>query len=89
MYYVYIIQSLKNQIFYTGITSDLRKRLAKHNKGASPHTKKNKPYKLVWYCAFLSKKKALEFERYLKSGSGIAFARKRFLSSFAKASDGK
>jgi len=79
MYYVYIIQSLKNQGLYIGATLDPRKRLIKHNKGGSPHTKKNKPYKLIWYCAFSLQKKALAFEKYLKSGSGIAFTQKRFL----------
>jgi predicted GIY-YIG superfamily endonuclease len=79
MHYVYIIKSLKNQSLYAGATSDLRKRLTKHNKGGSPYTKKNKPYKLLWYSSFLSKKKALEFEKYLKTGSGIAFTRKRFI----------
>jgi predicted GIY-YIG superfamily endonuclease len=52
-------------------------RLKAHNKGDSPHTSKCRPWRLVSYFAFDTEKKALEFERYLKSGSGKAFANKR------------
>jgi len=78
MYYVYIIKSKKDKSRYVGITKDLKQRLQEHNRGIVKFTASKLPYILVWYCAFSSKKKALEFERYLKSGSGIAFARKRF-----------
>jgi len=62
---------------YVGITSDLRQRLAQHNAGKSPHTSKYLPWRLVTYIAFIDEQKAEAFERYLKSGSGHAFARKR------------
>ena len=80
MYYVYIIKSIshKNEI-YVGFTTNLQARLKKHNEGGSPHTAKFKPWNLEWYCAFLSKYKALDFEKYLKSHSGKAFANKRLL----------
>jgi putative endonuclease len=58
-------------------TSDLRKRLAEHNSGRSPHTAKYVPWRLVTYVAFSDEQKAETFERYLKSGSGHAFASKR------------
>jgi putative endonuclease len=78
MRYVYLLQS---EAFagqrYVGITSDLRKRLAEHNARRSPHTSKNAPWKLVTYVAFSDRQKAETFERYLKSGSGHAFANKR------------
>ena len=61
---------------YIGITSDLRKRIADHNAGKSPHTSKYGPWRLVAYVAFLDQQKADSFERYLKSGSGHAFASK-------------
>jgi len=78
MYYVYLLQSelVANQR-YVGITSNLRKRLSDHNAGKSPHTSKYTPWKLVTYVAFSDRQKAEAFERYLKSGSGHAFARKR------------
>lgn len=62
---------------YVGVTSNLKQRLAEHNAGKSPHTSKYLPWKLVTYVAFSDEQKAEIFERYLKSGSGHAFARKR------------
>jgi predicted GIY-YIG superfamily endonuclease len=78
MRYVYLLQSdaFEGQR-YVGATSDLRKRLADHNAGRSPHTSKYAPWRLVTYIAFSEDQKAETFERYLKSGSGHAFARKR------------
>ena len=54
----------------------LEARLAKHNEGGSIHTAKYKPWNLVAYFAFEDAAKATSFERYLKSGSGRAFANK-------------
>lgn len=79
MHYVYILQSKKDQSHYVGTTKDLRGRLQEHNRGGVRFTSPKRPYVVVWYCAFPSKKKALVFEKYLKSGSGIAFVQKRFL----------
>ena len=78
MRYVYLLQSetVAGQR-YVGATSDLRKRLAEHNAGRSPHTSKYAPWRLVTYLAFSDDQKAETFERYLKSGSGHAFASKR------------
>ena len=80
MHYVYILQSklVPNQ-FYKGSTQDLTVRIDKHNSGDVFHTSKFRPWKIVWYCAFETKEQALKFEQYLKTASGIAFARKRFL----------
>ena len=55
----------------------LKQRLADHNAGKSPHTSKYTPWRLVTYVAFSDIEKARAFERYLKSGSGHAFAKKR------------
>ena len=79
MYYVYLIQSESQpDQRYIGFTTDLKQRLTTHNSGNSTHTSKYRPWKLVTYHAFSDKLKAQEFERYLKSGSGQAFASKRF-----------
>ncbi|MFH1405028.1 MAG: GIY-YIG nuclease family protein [Patescibacteria group bacterium] len=78
MHYVYIIKSHNNRV-YTGSTADLKQRIIYHNKGQVPHTSKNKPWKVIWYCAFPTQQQALDFERYLKSGSGHAFSRKRLI----------
>ena len=79
MYYVYLIEStaFPGQR-YVGLTIDLKRRFQDHNNGKSPHTSKFRPWRLVTYVAFSSGTKAEAFERYLKSGSGHAFASKRF-----------
>lgn len=78
MWYVYIIRSKEfGEQEYIGATADLRRRIADHNSGKSTHTAKFAPWKLVWYGAFPDKHKALAFEKYLKSHSGRAFAKKR------------
>src|SRR5215475_11464931 len=78
MKYVYILQSLDSGHFYVGITDDLRARLAKHNAGEVPHTSKYGPWRIRTYFAFNNAARAVAFERYLKSGSGRAFAKKHF-----------
>jgi predicted GIY-YIG superfamily endonuclease len=82
MKYVYLIQSTPCPTQrYVGITSDLNARLKSHNEGQSSHTSKSKPWKLVTYVAFSDESKAIDFEKYLKSGSGRAFAEKRLWGS--------
>jgi len=78
VHYVYLLQSesVAGQR-YIGATADLKARLAEHNAGKSAHTSKFKPWKLVTYIAFSHRRQAETFERYLKSGSGHAFANRR------------
>lgn len=72
---VYIIQSDRHpERFYTGLTSDVTARLAAHNAGMSTHTATGMPWRLVVSMTFTDVDKAQAFERYLKSGSGRAFA---------------
>ncbi len=78
MHYVYAIRSLSRpDQTYIGETGDLRRRIRQHNNGESVHTSKFIPWKLEFYLAFESKSRAREFETYLKSHSGKAFAQKR------------
>ena len=78
MFYVYLLESLSMPgQHYVGFTTDLKQRFDDHNAGKSPHTAKSKPWRLVTYIAFSDKANAESFERYLKSGSGHAFAKKR------------
>jgi len=80
MWYVYIIKSISSpEQEYIGSTSDLKQRFFDHNSGKSIHTSKFLPWELIWYCAFPDKYKALDFEKYLKSHSGRAFAKKRLV----------
>lgn len=69
-YYVYVLQSSKNESFYTGYTSDLKKRFKEHNNGENQSTKPFRPYKLIFYEAFLNRIDAKNREIYLKSGYG-------------------
>jgi predicted GIY-YIG superfamily endonuclease len=75
VYYVYLIESLGAQgERYVGMTTDLKQRLGEHNAGKSSHTSKFRPWKLCTHIACTHRAKAEAFERYLKSGSGHAFA---------------
>jgi len=77
MKFVYLLESLDSEHFYAGITDDVSARLSKHNAGEVPHTSKYRPWRLKTYVAFSDEKQAIGFEKYLKSGSGRAFAKKR------------
>ena len=80
MHYTYIIRSKAfPDKTYIGSTSDLKARIQDHNAGFSPHTSKYTPWEIQFYAAFPSKYKALDFEAYLKSHSGKAFANKRLI----------
>ena len=78
MKYVYLLQSLSvpNQR-YVGVTTNLNERLQAHNAGTSSHTSRYRAWKVVTYICFQDDRRAAEFERYLKTGSGQAFANKR------------
>ncbi|MCD4737137.1 MAG: GIY-YIG nuclease family protein [Bacteroidales bacterium] len=77
-HYVYILQN-KEFRKYTGYTQNLNDRLNRHNSGYVAYTKPYRPWKLITYIVFEDKYKAIEFEKYLKSGSGRAFANKRLI----------
>lgn len=78
MYYVYLL-NLSNKKIYTGSTDDLKKRIAKHEKGECLATRNFRPLKLLWYSAFRTRIEARRFEDYLKSGSGQAFRNKHLI----------
>jgi predicted GIY-YIG superfamily endonuclease len=75
---VYILQSQPDpEHFYVGLTDDLRDRLRRHNAGEVAHTSKFRPWRIKTAVAFTDRQRAGEFERYLKTASGRAFAKKR------------
>lgn len=79
MKHVYLIRSIAHpDKRYIGITDDIHKRIKQHNNGGSKHTIKYKPWELVTYVALKDSGQAHAFEKYLKSGSGRAFANERF-----------
>jgi predicted GIY-YIG superfamily endonuclease len=77
--YVDILRSISSpERHYTGSTSHFANRLKAHNAGHVHHTAKCIPWEPVMVLAFAHEERAAEFERYLKSGSGRAFAQKHF-----------
>ena len=79
MKYVYVLESeVEAGRHYTGLTTDLKRRLKEHNDGHSPHTNKYRPWKLKMYFAFSDEDKANAFETFLKTGNGRLFAKKHF-----------
>ena len=82
MYYVYLLLSEVDGKFYTGSTTDLRRRLEEHNKGSVASTAKRKPLKLIYYEACMNEEDARRREKYLKSGMGKKYLRNRLKSYF-------
>jgi len=79
MYHVYILRSISNPAqHYVGFTEDVKQRLVDHNAGHCTHTSKHRPWGLTVAVSFAERDAALAFERYLKSGSGRAFASRHF-----------
>lgn len=78
MWSVYLLKCNDGTI-YTGCTSNLDERLSRHSKGQVLYTSSRLPIQLITYVTFNDKYKAYDFEKYLKSGSGKAFANKRFI----------
>lgn len=79
MIYVYILTSISHlQQRYFGITENLKQRLEYHNTGKCQHTSKFVPWRLETYVAFSDKAKGVAFEKYIKTGSGREFSRRRF-----------
>lgn len=72
--------------FYVGLTSDVNARLEDHNAGRCPHTAAHRPWRVHVVIEFSDQATAVRFERYLKSGSGRAFAKRHFESQAAASS---
>ncbi len=76
-HYVYLLESQGAPgRHYTGMTTNLEQRLAEHNSGKCPHTRPFRPWSIASAIAFHDRDKAVAFERYLKTHSGRAFAKK-------------
>jgi predicted GIY-YIG superfamily endonuclease len=77
---VYVLRStIDPNRYYTGMTTDIAVRLAVHNSGGYRHTSTLRPWQLLVSLEFDSESTAIAFEKYLKSGSGRAFAKKHFV----------
>ena len=76
--FVYLIRSVRDARPYVGVTWNVRQRLETHNSGGSLYTAPHRPWRLAVAIEFPSEQEALDFESYLKSGSGRAFAKRHF-----------
>ncbi|MEK6322477.1 MAG: GIY-YIG nuclease family protein [Acidobacteriota bacterium] len=76
-YYVYVLRSLKDKLFYVGFTKKLRTRLEAHNKGVVPSTKQRVPLELVYWEGCLNQVDATRREKYLKSAWGKRYIKTR------------
>lgn len=81
-YFVYVIQSTVNSKLYIGHTSDLNKRLKEHNAGKTKSIKPYIPYKLVYSEELSTRQEAVSREKYLKSGIGRDFVKRKLNSPF-------
>ena len=79
MWFVYVLKNLKDGDLYIGSTNDIRRRLAEHNSGEVDSTKYRTPFTLEAYVAVKDKPKAIDLEKYFKTGSGKAVLQKRIL----------
>ena len=78
MWTVYLLRCCDGTI-YTSCTNNIEDRLRRHNKGQVEYTSSRLSLELMTYIVFTDKYKAYNFEKYLKSGSGKAFAFKRLI----------
>jgi putative endonuclease len=75
--FVYVVRN--DQVpprYYTGVTSDVGRRCTEHNAGSCVHTARYRPWSIDVVIEFADERRAIDFERYLKSGSGVAFAQR-------------
>lgn len=79
MWYVYVLKSTVKDWMYIGYSSNLKSRVEQHNSGNVQSTKHYAPFELEAYVAVKTKQKAIELEKYFKTGSGKAVLKKRIL----------
>jgi putative endonuclease len=76
-YYVYVLISSVDGLFYTGYSKNMASRLEEHNSGKVPSTKYRRPLILVYWEGCLNQQDATRREKYLKSGNGKIYLRNR------------
>lgn len=77
MFFTYVLRSKADNKLYIGFTNDLKRRVIEHNSGEVKSTVLRRPFELVYYEACLLKDKAIQREKYFKTGFGRAFLKKR------------
>ena len=83
MYFIYVLQSLKDRKLYVGYTTDLNQRIEKHNSGSVSSTKGRRPFKLIFFEGYQDKGDALRRESYLKTNEGKKMLRRMLRNYFA------
>src|SRR6266550_7213399 len=83
MFYVYVLHSTKDNGFYIGFSTDLKRRLSEHKRGASFATKSRGPWKFIYYETYTEREDAAGREKFLKSGAGRRLKLGRFPHSLA------
>ena len=79
-FYIYVLRSLNDKKFYTGYTSNLERRLEKHNKGLIHSTKHRIPLDLVYFEGCLNQQDATKREKYLKTTYGKRYLKNRMVN---------
>jgi len=82
-YYIYVLQSKKDTLLYTGYTHDLKSRIKEHNSGYVPSTKNRQPLDLIYAEWCLNQTDAIAREIYLKSGMGKRYIHNRLKVYFS------
>jgi len=82
MFYVYLLESKKGKKFYTGCTNNLSRRVKEHNLGLNKSTKPHKPYKIIYYEAYINKDDAFAREKILKSQWGRKYINRVLIKYF-------
>jgi putative endonuclease len=77
MFYTYVLLSAKDNTYYTGWSTDLKRRVKEHNEGKVDATRNRRPLKLIYYEACLVEEDAVRREKQLKTGFGRAYLRRR------------
>ena len=80
MFYTYLLQSIKDNGFYTGCTKNLKLRFEQHNQGLVESTQDRRPFRLIYYEACLHQEDAFRREKYLKTYNGKRFLKTRLKS---------
>jgi putative endonuclease len=80
-YYVYVLESEKDQRWYKGHTVDLDKRIKEYNSGKTKSTKGFIPWRLVYFEVVETREEAIQRERYFKTGSGREFLKKIIMAA--------
>lgn len=78
MYYVYVLQSLKDKHTYVGYSDNVERRIEEHNNGRSKATKHRRPFQLLFVEEFSTIAEAKKRELYWKSGAGRRELKKYF-----------